>query len=74
MIDTGPLCLHAAGPRVTLVPGVRHELCSSSEECVIGKVATANGDLHNSFFLRLDVGRFPHIQEEGAAAVRLISG
>ncbi len=61
------------GSRVTLVPGVWHAFYPSSEECIIGEVSTANDDLHDNFFLSPDIGRFPGIEEDEPAALRLIS-
>jgi ABC-type sugar transport system, auxiliary component len=63
----------AAGSRVTLVPGVWHAFFPSSEECVIGEVSTANDDLRDNFFADSEVGRFPGIDEDEPALVRLVS-
>ena len=62
-----------AGSRVTLVPGVWHAFYPSSDECIIGEVSTANDDLHDNFFLNPDIGRFPGIEEDEPAAIRLVS-
>ena len=72
-IDTGRAVALAAGSRVTLFPGVWHEFHATSDECVIGEVSTANDDLHDNFFLRSDIGRFPGIEEDEPGAVRLVS-
>lgn len=69
----GATLVLAAGSRVTLVPGVWHEFFPSSDECIIGEVSTANDDVHDNFFLNPDVGRFPGIEEDEPAAVRLLS-
>ena len=61
-----------AGRRITLVPGVWHAFAPASDECVIGEVSTANDDLHDNFFLNPNVGRFPGIEEDEPAQVRLI--
>ncbi|HWA88318.1 MAG TPA: D-lyxose/D-mannose family sugar isomerase [Opitutus sp.] len=63
----------AAGSRVTLGPGVWHEFYPASDECVIGEVSTANDDLRDNFFLDSRVGRFPGIEEDEPARVRLLS-
>lgn len=63
----------AAGSRVTLTPGVWHAFYPSSDECVIGEVSTANDDLHDNFFTNPDIGRFPGIEEDEPALLRLIS-
>jgi D-lyxose ketol-isomerase len=70
-IGTGLPIPLAAGSRVTLMPGVWHEFYPTSDGCIIGEVSTANDDLHDNFFLRSDVGRFPGIEEDEPAAVRL---
>ena len=65
--------LLSAGSRVTLVPGVWHEFQPASDECIIGEVSTANDDLRDNFFLNPGVGRFPGIEEDEPASVKLIS-
>ncbi len=72
-IRSGEIVLLAAGSRVTLNPGVYHEFWPESDECIIGEVSTANDDLHDNFFVRDDIGRFPGIEEDEPASVRLIS-
>ncbi len=67
-----PLVL-PAGSRVTLVPGVWHAFHPSSDECLIGEVSTANDDLHDNLFANPDVGRFPDIDEDEPATLRLVS-
>ncbi len=73
VIKTGEPYALPAGSRITLVPGVWHEFYPTSDECIIGEVSTANDDLHDNFFLNPDIGRFPGIQEDEPAAIRLIS-
>ena len=60
-----------AGSRVTLVPGVWHEFQPDSDECIIGEVSTANDDQQDNFFLDPAIGRFPGIEEDEPAAIRL---
>lgn len=62
-----------AGSRVTLVPGIYHEFYPLSKECIIGEVSTANDDLHDNFFVNPDIGRYPGIEEDEPAVVRLVS-
>lgn len=62
-----------AGWRVTLVPGVYHEFYPSASECIIGEVSTANNDLDDNFFSNPDVGRYPRMDEDEPALVRLLS-
>lgn len=61
------------GERVTLVPGVYHEFRPSSAECIIGEVSTPNDDLHDNFFVNTEVGRYPNLDEDEPAIVRLVS-
>lgn len=62
-----------AGERVTLVPGVWHAFVPLSEECILGEVSTANDDANDNLFDDPNVGRFPGIEEDEPAAVRLVS-
>jgi D-lyxose ketol-isomerase len=62
-----------AGSRITLVPGIYHEFWAASPECIIGEVSTANDDLHDNFFADDQIGRFPGIEEDEPASVRLVS-
>ena len=62
-----------AGSRVTLVPEVYHEFYPDSEECIIGEVSTANNDRDDNFFVNPDVGRYPQVEEDEPAVVRLLS-
>jgi D-lyxose ketol-isomerase len=78
-VDAGPVDVEPgadlvlrAGSRVTLPPGTWHSFRPSSAECVIGEVSTANDDAGDNFFLDPAVGRFPGIDEDEPAAVRLI--
>jgi len=71
-VPTGLPFVLEAGQRVTLLPGVWHAFESASDECVIGEVSTANDDLNDNFFLDRNIGRFPGIEEDVPAEVRLI--
>ncbi|MBI5706696.1 MAG: D-lyxose/D-mannose family sugar isomerase [Armatimonadetes bacterium] len=62
-----------AGERVTLVPGIYHAFEPASDEVIIGEVSTANDDLNDNFFADEGVGRFPTIEEDEPAEVRLLS-
>lgn len=53
-----------SGERITLEPWIYHEFEPASEECIIGEVSTANDDLHDNYFVREDIGRFPAIHED----------
>jgi hypothetical protein len=61
------------GSRVTLVPGVYHEFCPASEECIIGEVSSANDDLSDNYFVNPEVGRYPGIEEDAPPVARLVS-
>lgn len=63
-----------AGERITLLPGVYHEFEPTTEACIIGEVSTANDDLNDNFFVDSNVGRYPGIDEDEPAAVKLVSG
>jgi D-lyxose ketol-isomerase len=72
-VSSGSVVQLEAGSRVTLIPGVYHEFYPVSEECIISEVSTANDDLHDNFFVNPNVGRYPDIEEDEAATMRLIS-
>ena len=72
-LKSGALLVLEAGSRVTLVPGVYHEFYPLTDECIIGEVSTANDDLHDNYFVNANVGRYPGIDEDEPAAVRLAS-
>ena len=61
------------GWRITLEPRVWHEFWGVSDECLIGEVSTANDDASDNYFESAEVGRFPEIDEDEPAEVRLIS-
>ncbi len=62
-----------AGERVTLVPGVYHAFWAASPGgCVIGEVSTANDDANDNFFADPRIGRFPEIEEDEAAVLKLV--
>lgn len=72
-VNSGDIIELHAGSRVTLVPGIYHEFYPDSLECIIGEVSTANDDLHDNFFVNKDIGRYPGIEEDEPAIVRLLS-
>jgi D-lyxose ketol-isomerase len=63
----------SAGERVTLVPGVYHRFEPVVADTVIGEVSTANDDLHDNIFADPTVTRFPDVEEDEPATVRLVS-
>ncbi len=73
MVKSGQIIELPAGSRVTLVPGVYHAFYPLSDECIIGEVSTANDDLNDNFFVNPDVGRYPHLEEDEPAILRLLS-
>ncbi len=70
---SGETLVIGAGERITLTPGIYHAFWPESDGCIIGEVSTANDDAHDNFFLDPNIGRFPGIEEDEPAAVRLIS-
>jgi D-lyxose ketol-isomerase len=62
-----------AGERVTLVPGIYHEFSSATTECIIGEVSTANDDVNDNVFVNPDIGRFPGVEEDEPALLKLVS-
>lgn len=62
-----------AGERVTLTPGVYHSFWPSVPDTVIGEVSSANDDANDNFFADTSVARFPTIEEDEPAAVRLVT-
>jgi len=72
-VKSGDVIELNAGSRVTLVPGVYHEFYPASDECIIGEVSTANDDLHDNFFVNKDIGRYPGVEEDEPAIMRLLS-
>lgn len=72
-MPSGNLLSLEAGERVTLTPGIYHEFWPGRQGTIIGEVSTANDDLHDNIFLNPDIGRFPGIEEDEPAVVRLVS-
>lgn len=72
-LTSGEVIELEAGSRITLIPGVYHEFFPLSEECIIGEVSTANDDRNDNFFVNPDIGRYPGIEEDEPALLRLIS-
>ena len=72
-VVSGTIVHLEAGSRVTLAPGVYHEFYPVDEECIIGEVSTANDDLNDNFFVNPEVGRYPGIEEDAPATIRLLS-
>ena len=71
-VSSGQGLVLEAGSRVTLAPGVWHEFLPESAACILGEVSTANDDAHDNVFLDPAVGRFPRIEEDEPALVRLV--
>jgi D-lyxose ketol-isomerase len=63
----------AAGERATLVPGVYHRFWPVAPGSVIGEVSTANDDANDNIFLDANVVRFPGVEEDEPAVIRLLS-
>ena len=73
MVHSGEVMVLEAGERVTLIPGIYHAFWGASAECVLGEVSTANDDRHDNFFVNRGIGRYPGIEEDEPALVRLVS-
>ena len=72
------ICRHGtlalkAGERITLTPGIYHAFWAEGVDCIIGEVSTANDDAHDNFFANPCIGRFPEIEEDEPAKIRLLS-
>lgn len=72
-LKSGEVLILDAGERITLTPGIYHAFWPETEGAIIGEVSTANDDSNDNFFVDPDVGRFPGIEEDEAAQIRLIS-
>lgn len=70
---SGEILRLSAGERVTLLPGCYHAFWPESDDCIIGEVSTANDDANDNFFVDPNIGRFPGIEEDEPASIRLIS-
>jgi D-lyxose ketol-isomerase len=62
-----------AGERITLTPGIYHAFWAGGPDCIIGEVSTANDDANDNFFVSPEIGRFPHVEEDEPALVKLLS-
>lgn len=69
----GSRLLLQAGERITLEPLMWHAFWPASPQCIIGEVSTANDDANDNFFDNPDIGRFPGIEEDEPAMIRLVS-
>jgi len=72
-VNSGDIIELPAGWRVRLVPGIYHEFYPVTQECIIGEVSTANDDVNDNFFANPDIGRFPGIDEDEPALLKLVS-
>lgn len=62
-----------AGERITIQQGIWHAFWPVSDQCIIGEVSTANDDLHDNFFIDSNIGRYPDIEEDEKAILKLLS-
>lgn len=72
-ISSGDIIHMQSGERVTITPGIYHEVFPESEECIIGEVSTANDDENDNFFANEEIVRFSNIDEDELAVVNLVS-
>ena len=73
VIQSGDKVILNSGERVTISPLVYHAFHPESEECIIGEVSTANDDLNDNFFVNEEIGRYPEVEEDEPALIRLLS-
>lgn len=62
-----------AGERITLTPGIFHAFWPVGGTAIIGEVSTANDDAHDNIFVDPNIGRFPDVEEDEPATIRLVS-
>lgn len=72
-VTAGELLCLEAGERITIGTGVFHEFWPLSAEAVLGEVSTVNDDDNDNHFTNAQIGRFPLIDEDEPAIVRLAS-
>ena len=72
-VTAGGLLSLEAGERITIATGVFHEFWPLSAEAVLGEVSTVNDDDNDNHFTNSQIGRFPQIDEDEPAIVRLAS-
>lgn len=73
VVSEGQAFSIAPGERVTLTPGFYHSFWPTRKDTVIGEVSTANDDASDNFFADSTIARFPTIEEDEPAIVRLVS-
>lgn len=71
-IKSGEILNLKHGERVTIEPDRWHAFWSVAEESIIGEVSTANDDANDNFFINPSCGRFPGIDEDEPALIRLL--
>jgi D-lyxose ketol-isomerase len=72
-LRSGAHLVLSSGERVTLTPGIYHAFWPSQDQTIIGEVSTANDDTTDNIFADPDIGRFPDIEEDEPAEIRLLS-
>jgi len=72
-IASGETLTLKAGERVTLCPGTYHAFWVPAEEGIIGEVSTANDDTNDNIFVNPDIGRYPDLDEDEPAVLKLLS-
>jgi len=71
-VTSGEVITLEAGSRITLVPGIYHAFWPTSDDCIIGEVSTANDDVNDNIFVDDRIGRFPGIEEDEPALLKLV--
>jgi len=72
-VKSGTILRLEAGERVTLEPGIWHAFWPESNQCIIGEVSTANDDANDNYFDNPEIGRFPEVEEDEVALIKLLS-
>jgi D-lyxose ketol-isomerase len=72
-LHSGDIVHLQAGERITIHQGIWHEFWPETAECIIGEVSAANDDLHDNFFRDPNIGRYPNIEEDEPALIKLLS-
>jgi hypothetical protein len=72
-ITTGREIVLDQGERITIPAGLFHEFWPLSETAVLGEVSTRNDDEHDNVFADPAIGRFPEVEEDEPAILRLVS-
>jgi D-lyxose ketol-isomerase len=71
-LNSGEKVVLEPGERVKIVPGVYHAFWPESPEAIVGEVSTANDDANDNVFVDARIGRFPEVEEDEPALIKLV--